>query len=639
MGDFGEITTETPAPPAPKYKDFFVAARDYHSIGLKVIPFWNYANGGRKYPEGYGRYKAGQTMTDIETLFEKPASGIAVMAMDGIEVVDIDTKHDPTGKVFDQVMEQFEEHGITTYTLQKTKSGGYHIVYRCPEPGKSQKLARREGCKEAFIETRGVGSIFNVWPTPGYEVYGVHGFMEIPTITQHERDNIIGICRLMNEVFPQVEKYETKLKTVREVSNLPGKKPWEDYDERTDIVELMESFGWRVIGKSGKYVKLNRPDAKNKRGVDATCITDLNLFHPFSSSTEFEPDKSYSPSSVYAIMKHRGNYSEAAKQLYTLGYGDRFTKTQIQQAVAPGPAAGLPVNETVDLEAELSTRKFDYFKKYQQDKPIMSIRQNGRLHPIAGRGMIGIFIGHEKSGKSFLLSCIEAAAVGGKRILDFELDLEGGKLLHFDNEQSEYFFDATQRRILKMAGVLYNPDNYHGYHLRPYTPAQRIELIETALKKHENVSVLVIDGFVDLVYNYNDLKESQAVVQKLMTWSDQYKCLILGVLHLNKGDGKIRGHIGSEGKNKADFIIKATKSEGGLYTVENTIGRYGEFTNIEFSRGENGELVYSSSEDTFEDKMEKQKGKWVTTVTEVTPPAKTETTQTKMRLNDEDVPF
>jgi hypothetical protein len=49
-----------------------------------------------------------------------------------------------------------------------------------------------------------------------------------------------------------------------------------------------------------------------------------NWFSVFTTSTEFQPNKAYLPYSVFAQLKCKNDFTETARQLYELGYGDRI---------------------------------------------------------------------------------------------------------------------------------------------------------------------------------------------------------------------------------------------------------------------------------------------------------------------------
>ena len=561
---------------------YFVDALRYHEAGLKVIPFWNGTDGKKSFPDGYAKYRTAQSREDVEQLFLGMCSGVCLLCTDGIEAIDIDVKHDPKKTVLQQLRQGVEEFDIPLHGIvQKTKSDGWHIIYRCPAPEGNMKLARRRGEKEAMIETRGNGGLLFIAPTPGYEVIS-GDLLHIPTVTQEGRDQLVKLCRHLDE--PEPVAFTAHLP--RESKDLSGLTPWKAFDGKVSVLELLEKHGWKVLRDMGDYIRMNRPGAKHSRGIDATIIKNANLFYPFTSSEQFEPNKAYGPASVYAILEHGGNFSNAARDLYRQGYGDRIDKKAQAAAIK---------EELPELIKQTESYRFDLSRRLVEPKALLTHIGEKHTQPIGGRGMIGILTGHEKSGKSFVGGCIAASGIsGGREQLNLSLDLESGKMLWFDTEQSAYFFNRVQRRIHFMAGAETNVQHYDAFLLRKFSPAQRIEIIEKLIYETPNLTAVMIDGFVDLVADYNNLEAVQEYIQRLMKWSDERQILILGVLHLNKGDGKIRGHIGSEFKNKCDFILNTTKNEAG-YTISNPTSRYASIPDIEFTRDEDGLPVYKSA--------------------------------------------
>lgn len=622
--------------------NFLKEAIEYHQAGLKVIPFWNEADGKKRFPYGYAKFRTAQTAQDVGNLFAGDVDGVCMLCVDGIEAVDLDVKHDPKGTIGEDLLQAIEDFGFTMPAIvQKTKSGGLHIIYRCPAPEGNLKLARRAGEKEAVIETRGAGGLLFVAPTPGYELQNasltriMSGDVDV---TQEQRDQLIALCRHFDET--QVVDFEEKTKPELEpevkpdpepksapaILNNNGKKCWEAYDESTDAVALMEHYGWRVVSRAGDYVRLNRPGAKHKGGVDGSVIVSKNVFYVFTSSEVFEPNKGYSPSAVYAVMEHRGDFSEAAKAMYRQGYGDRIEHAPEAQQDAQPEEGKLPA-----LLAKVQSSRFDFSRKEAEPLPLLRF-EGSRTASVAGRGMIGVLTGHEKSGKSFVGACIAASALKGGECLNFRLNLYGGKLLWFDTEQGRISFDKTQRRIYRMAGLDRDCPYYEAFCLRQFSPQERIEAIEHVICNTPGVSVVMIDGFVDLIKDYNDLTAVNEYVNRLMRWSDEKQILILGVLHVNKGDGKIRGHIGSELKNKCDFIVNVSRSEQGEYLATNPTNRnYMNFPDMPFTRDHEGLPVY---DDTFGQSF--RPGPASTQFPTTQP---TYIPQPVPRMNEEDIPF
>ena len=67
-------------------------------------------------------------------------------------------------------------------------------------------------------------------------------------------------------------------------------------------------------------------------------------------------------------------------------------------------------------------------------------------------------------------------------------------------------------------------------------------LLENVVAQIEtlNPDIVVIDGIADLLYNTNDIEESDNLIGELMALSTQYNCHIINVLHTNPGTDLLR---------------------------------------------------------------------------------------------------
>lgn len=270
------------------------------------------------------------------------------------------------------------------------------------------------------------------------------------------------------------------------------------------------------------------------------------------------------------------------------------------QTTTQSPAVKPLTKEEVelrDLMERVKSTKFSMKQKVELPEPALVFYQDGREMTLATKGMMGVFTGAHKSGKSFVLaSIISSHLSGGTEVLNFSLKLPR-KLIWIDTEQSNYFFHMTQQRIYHMAGLNDDVDRYEAYHLRKFSAKQRFLAIKSIINENENVlDGLIIDGIVDLMTDYNDLAESRLYMDELMAWTEDRGILLLGVLHVNKGDGKLRGHLGTEVQNKFDFGIKVIQPKRNTYLIENTFGRFPTFANFEFSRRENDEGGFGQPE-------------------------------------------
>lgn len=183
---------------------------------------------------------------------------------------------------------------------------------------------------------------------------------------------------------------------------------------------------------------------------------------------------------------------------------------------------------------------------------------------IATFGNFSASTGKAKSKKTFNISAMVAAAVTNTTVLNYRACLPEGKrkILYFDTEQSRYHCHNVLERIYKLSGLSVKKDDPRllFWGLREYTPKLRIALIDYALRKHQEVGLVIIDGLRDLMYDINNGKEATDVMTVLMAWTSVYDLHIHTVLHLNKNDNNPRGHIGTELENKAETVLIISKN-------------------------------------------------------------------------------
>lgn len=208
---------------------------------------------------------------------------------------------------------------------------------------------------------------------------------------------------------------------------------------------------------------------------------------------------------------------------------------------------------------------------YERPPLAISIGEhNGYRNPFGTFGNISLIKGEEKARKSFLKSLILASAIGLK---DPETapeikghDLRDKWILDLDGEQDEYYTWLNGIRIPKLVGAL--PDNYQVKKLREKTPKERNQYLEWIFKESEyrnNIGLVSIDGYVDFVKNFNDQDESSEFTQQIMKYSSESKCHIMGILHLNPGTTKARGHLGTILQQKCESVV--TIKDGGEFSI------------------------------------------------------------------------
>lgn len=182
-------------------------------------------------------------------------------------------------------------------------------------------------------------------------------------------------------------------------------------------------------------------------------------------------------------------------------------------------------------------------------------------------GTLGNFsasTGKAKSRKTFNVTALTAAALKNGEVLAYIGELPDDKrtILYIDTEQSPYHCQKVICRILRLAGlpVDSHPDSFKFASLRPYSPEQRLAMIDHAIASTPGLGLVIIDGIRDLMYDINNATEATNVITRLMAWTDRYQIHIHTVLHQNKADDNVRGHIGTELNNKAETVLQIAKN-------------------------------------------------------------------------------
>lgn len=295
-----------------------------------------------------------------------------------VQCLDIDTKYDLTGKLYEnykKTIHRLSPNLLEKLVVQKTKSGGYHFIFRCTEISGNEKLANRRTTDEerkktyedtykaeitkgtedskakalakkssdndkvrVLLETRGAGGQFVIEPTPGYKfVFG--DLQSISEITPDEREVLFSVAMSFNEV---VEEIQIPKKTVVEKTN--GLSPFEDYNQRGDVVGLLQQNGWKVVSNKGNKTHLLRP-GQTTAATSGNFDHEKNWFSVFTTSTQFEPQRAYLPYAVYCVLEAGNDYSLASNKLLALGYGQ---KKEAKEATLKSSTRS--IESRVDLE-------------------------------------------------------------------------------------------------------------------------------------------------------------------------------------------------------------------------------------------------------------------------------------------------
>ncbi len=312
-------------------------------------------------------------------------------------------------------------------------------------------------------------------------------------------------------------------------------------------------------------------------------MSTFNQMNVSPATPQSEPMQSDTPkpTSMFAsLMKEAESMPEPTEE--EIAEADRI----LAEAFAPYERRNEYLAEQEMRRAELREFVAPHLVDLAKPAPIIKpiIEHKGMM--IASLGNISAVVGAAKSKKTFLCTALVGGllAEGG----DFGITPRLAKVLWVDTEQSQLHVRKVVERIHRLAGWSEKCNNglLHTITLREVEPRERAELLYMSIELYQP-HLVVIDGISDLMYNTNDIEESDHIVGQLMALSTDFNCHIICVLHTNPNSDKARGHIGSTLQRKAETVIFVHKV-GDCSVVEPQFCRNEEFEPFAFMIDEEG---------------------------------------------------
>lgn len=387
--------------------DYSKIALDYFNNGLSVIPV-----DSKKLPIGTWKKNTQELCAPSESF--KNCDGIGLVCGDvsgGVEVIDVDEKYSLDGNLFKkykQLIFEIDKNLLKKLTVQKTENNGYHLIYKCKEIEGNKKLANRYTTEEekkanpkekikVLIETRGSNGYIKIAPSPKYEI--IYGSLNnIKEISALEREILFVCARTLNEVFEAATVNKNSQKTI-----LENVSPFEDWNKRGDVLDLLESEGWALKLKNGAKNLLLRPAGTGMWSADWN--EDKRIFYVFTSSSEFEQNKGYNPTQVLAKLRFNDDFSECARWLLKEGYG-RFDKEN-------NKSQKKEVEYLNKAEINIEDDSFDFLATKEECDLFINQKMNGTFKMGDSTGFKGLddywrfkdasldmILGHDNAGKS-----------------------------------------------------------------------------------------------------------------------------------------------------------------------------------------------------------------------------------------------
>ena len=289
--------------------------------GFSVIPCKE-----TKAPDGaWKKYQEVARSPEEVELLKSPKFGI-VTGFNNLEVIDVDLKVFATLKEQKEFWDEyigFLKDNIDDFdkkfVIKKTLNKGFHILYRCNKIVGNTKIAKLKGHTEALIESRGIGGMVIAYQDTLSKI----NYHEIKEITEEDRDIIWSCSRTYNYVndIPLEPKKNKEEYQENEITC------WDDYNQKTDIFDVIGSDFSIVANHSKKYVIKRHGSSSPTSGY---VYKEDNRMYLFSTGTIYPHEKQVTPFIAYAYKHCNEDFSQAAKELYQKGYGSRL-KSKIKE--------------------------------------------------------------------------------------------------------------------------------------------------------------------------------------------------------------------------------------------------------------------------------------------------------------------
>lgn len=272
-------------------------------------------------------YDGGIIKKDGEEMQKTHNVGI-VTGYNGLVAIDIDLKVLKSAKEqldFWNEYIQFLEDNILDFhekvVIVKTQSNGYHILFKTSNPCGNEKLAKLEGHKEAIIETRGIGGYVFIYE----RFYNSKKYSDIDVIDEDDFNIIMQCSKYYNYNEPEVIEDRPKKKNTGYVSNPDDISPWNDFNSKNSVLDVIGSDFTIVSNLSKKYV-IKRHGASSAHS--GYVYKDKDLLSMYSTGTEYPTvyengGKGMSAFTCYMYKYHHGDFDSAVKKAYEDGYGTR----------------------------------------------------------------------------------------------------------------------------------------------------------------------------------------------------------------------------------------------------------------------------------------------------------------------------
>lgn len=240
-----------------------------------------------------------------------------------------------------------------------------------------------------------------------------------------------------------------------------------------------------------------------------------------------------------------------------------------------------PIHDSPTTDLNFEDFLIDLSDVIPEPHPLISIGET----PTCSPGNLSTIKAPSKAGKTFLSAIIAAAWLRGEPICGVTAQpLPDRKLVFIiDTEQSKSHVHRFVKRVHSLIGLPDNERN-HPYlkvcYLKEIGTLERKSLLEQ-IAELPDVGLIIVDGIIDLVMDFNNLEESTILRDDLLQLVGANDLHIICIIHQNKMNAHSRGHVGSILEQKSESVFQLSK-DGEVFTVQPAYTRNQPFDEMRF---------------------------------------------------------
>lgn len=570
-------------------------AQQYVEAGLSVIPV---KADGSKSPLFTGWRAYSEKIADEAQLAEWFGSGkiVGVGVVPGPasgNLVILDFEHKDGESAYIEWIRRLPDdlrQIVETLPTVSTPSGGRHIWVRLSSPQPGARLARYSNAKTK-IEIRGEGHqvLAPGCPAECHSTGNLYDWAIRGPVVELDDDvfqELVHWCCQCNDYSPPEQPRDKD-------DGFPGipagiDSPGSDFNQRGSWAETgLFDAGWtwsKRIEDGRGY--LTRPGKETGISASIGTVSSKERGYPYffvwSTSTEFASETPFSKFYVFATLKHKGNFSEAAKELFRLGYGERRSMSAgadlsgfTMKLNTPDGKPSNPFVKPPETPTSGDDRPFKWMSELTMTADDAKWIWKGYLP----RGGITLFSAIWKSGKSTLLSHL-LKSLDGSVSQFLGLDVVPARVLYVSEEDEKIWADRRDKMLIRdHVGMWCRP-----FRIRPTMQEWRdhIGQIGDQVAKHQ-FDLVVYDTLSKMwpVREENDAGQVEESLMPLWNISNKGTSILL-VHHTRKSGGEqFVGARGSGGLPAfCELLMEFKRASDNTKDTKRIIHAVGRFNDI-----------------------------------------------------------